>query len=209
MSCLVFYEFYFSRVHSGDRPYSCPKCDVSFACISNLRRHRKQVHPTSPAPSENANGNEVKSSNEDKKPSLQIITSSVADSISSSSVVTMETPSYMASSSTLSTDTPVAIAAAMSGTVLTATGALVPANFLPASSIPGLILTSAAPGGALIAAPAHLTEQHSHLHPTIIAHNSGNFLFLYNLVLYFLIFHSCCFINTLQIDRLSDIHFLS
>ncbi|CAH8825541.1 unnamed protein product [Trichobilharzia szidati] len=162
------------RVHSGDRPYSCPKCDVSFACISNLRRHRKQVHPTSPVPSENANGNDVKSGNEDKKPSLQIITSSVADNISSSSVVTMETPSYMASSSTLSADTPVAIAAAMSGTVLTATGALVPANFLPASSIPGLILTSAAPGGALIAAPAHLTEQHSHLHPTIIAHNSGD-----------------------------------
>lgn len=87
--------------------------------------------------------------------------------------MTMETPSYIASSSNLTSDAPVAIAAAMSGTVLTATGALVPANFLPASSVPGLILTSGAPG-ALIAAPAHLTEPHSHLHPTIIAHNSGN-----------------------------------
>ncbi|CAH8468919.1 unnamed protein product [Heterobilharzia americana] len=159
------------RVHSGDRPYSCPRCDVSFACISNLRRHRKQVHPTSPPPSENSDGNEMKSGNDEKKPSLQLITSSVSENISSSSVVTMETPSYM-SSSALSADTPVAIAAAMSGTVLTATGALVPANFLPASSIPGLILTSAAPG-ALIATPAHLAEHHSHLHPTIIAHNSG------------------------------------
>ncbi|KAL7064127.1 hypothetical protein AAHC03_05209 [Spirometra sp. Aus1] len=36
------------RVHSGDRPFSCSKCDVSFACISNLRRHRKQVHPVTP-----------------------------------------------------------------------------------------------------------------------------------------------------------------
>ncbi|CAI2725578.1 unnamed protein product [Schistosoma spindalis] len=162
------------RVHSGDRPYSCPKCDVSFACISNLRRHRKQVHPTSPVPNDNADGSDVKSGNEEKKPSLQIITSTVSDNNnnSSSSVMTMETPSYIASSSNLTSDAPVAIAAAMSGTVLTATGALVPANFLPASSIPGLILTSAAPG-ALIAAPAHLTEPHSHLHPTIIAHNSG------------------------------------
>ncbi|KAK4472846.1 hypothetical protein MN116_002712 [Schistosoma mekongi] len=162
------------RVHSGDRPYSCPKCDVSFACISNLRRHRKQVHPTSPSRNENTDGsNDIKCGNEEKKPSVQIITS-VSDNNNSSSVMTMDTPSYIASSSNLTADTPVAIAAAMSGTVLTATGALVPANFLPASSIPGLILTSAAPG-ALIAAPAHLTEQHSHLHPTIIAHNSGEF----------------------------------
>ncbi|TNN15151.1 Zinc finger protein [Schistosoma japonicum] len=166
------------RVHSGDRPYSCPKCDVSFACISNLRRHRKQVHPTSPSRNENTDGsNDIKCGNEEKKPSLQIITS-VADNNNSnnnnsSSVMTMDTSSYIASSSNLTADAPVAIAAAMSGTVLTATGALVPANFLPASSIPGLILTSAAPG-ALIAAPAHLTEPHSHLHPTIIAHNSGD-----------------------------------
>lgn len=52
------------RVHSGDRPYSCPKCDVSFACVSNLRRHRKQVHPTSAVPTNNTDGSDVKSGNE-------------------------------------------------------------------------------------------------------------------------------------------------
>ncbi|KAA3674185.1 uncharacterized protein DEA37_0004006 [Paragonimus westermani] len=159
------------RVHSGDRPYSCPKCDVSFACISNLRRHRKQVHPTSPVPSDELEmaGDSILSLNE-KKPSLQRLSSagSSNDPANSHTGVSLES-SLIAASSSLTADHPVALAAAMSGTLLTATGALVPANLLPSSSISGLILTSG-PSGTFLAAPAQFADQQSQLQPALIAH---------------------------------------
>lgn len=36
------------RIHNGDRPFPCSKCDITFVCISNLRRHRRQAHPGPP-----------------------------------------------------------------------------------------------------------------------------------------------------------------
>ncbi|CUG89417.1 zinc finger protein, putative [Bodo saltans] len=33
-------------IHSGDRPYSCSSCDMSFTTSSNLRRHEAKRHPS-------------------------------------------------------------------------------------------------------------------------------------------------------------------
>ncbi|CAL8070300.1 unnamed protein product [Calicophoron daubneyi] len=165
------------RVHSGDRPYTCPKCDVSFACISNLRRHRKQVHPTSPIPPDEAEttAGTVVDLGGEKKPTIQRLTTVVpaSESISSNRDLAIDSNSLLATSSAMTADAPVALAAAMSGTLLTASGAFVPANLLPASSIPGLFLTSGSPG-ALLAAPAQFaTDSQGQLQPTLIAHSSG------------------------------------
>ncbi|TPP60357.1 putative Zinc finger protein [Fasciola gigantica] len=183
------------RVHSGDRPYSCPKCDVSFACISNLRRHRKQVHPSSPIPMQDGtDGNEATVVTlDEKKPTLSRITVATPETGGSTVTLDSATAAAAAASSLLSssnlgtggsgTDAPpvaLAAAAAMSGTLLTATGAaLVPANLLQNSSsgIPGLILTSGPPGATILAAaPAHFSDQHSQLQPTLIATSNADSL---------------------------------
>lgn len=175
-----------SRVHSGDRPYSCPKCDVSFACISNLRRHRKQVHPSSPIPMQDGtDGTEATVVTlDEKKPTLSRITITTPETGGSAVALDSASAAAAAASSLLSSSNlgtgggggdapPVALAAAaaMSGTLLTATGAaLVPANLLPNSSgIPSLILTSGPPGATILAAaPAHFSDQHSQLQPALI-----------------------------------------
>ncbi|KAA0187857.1 putative Zinc finger protein, partial [Fasciolopsis buskii] len=182
------------RVHSGDRPYSCPKCDVSFACISNLRRHRKQVHPSSPIPMQDGtDGTEATVVTlDEKKPTLSRITITTPETGGSAVALDSASAAAAAASSLLSSSNlgtgggggdapPVALAAAaaMSGTLLTATGAaLVPANLLPNSSgIPSLILTSGPPGATILAAaPAHFSDQHSQLQPALIATSNADSL---------------------------------
>ncbi|VDP94941.1 unnamed protein product, partial [Echinostoma caproni] len=164
---------------------------MSFACISNLRRHRKQVHPSSPIPvTDGTDGSEATVVTlDDKKPTLSRI--AVATPDPSGSTVTLDSAAAAAAASSLlsssnlgsGTDAPpvaLAAAAAMSGTLLTATGAaLVPANLLPTSSsgIPSLILTSGPPGATILAAaPAHFSDQHSQLQPTLIATSNADSL---------------------------------
>ncbi|GAA51886.1 zinc finger protein 239 [Clonorchis sinensis] len=163
------------RVHSGDRPYSCSKCEVSFACISNLRRHRKQVHPSSPVPTEEAEVGDSVVSLDEKKPSVQRLPSLVpSNEVASSNSNLNVDSSLVVTSTALSADAPVALAA-VSGSFLTATGALVPANLLPSSSsIPGLIFTSGPPG-TLLATAAQFADHQTQLQPTFIAHTSGKF----------------------------------
>ncbi|KER28007.1 hypothetical protein T265_05054 [Opisthorchis viverrini] len=162
-----------SRVHSGDRPYSCSKCEVSFACISNLRRHRKQVHPSSPVPTEEAEVGDSVVSLDEKKPSVQRLPSLVpSNEVASSNSNLNVDSSLVVTSTALSADAPVALAA-VSGSFLTATGALVPANLLPSSSsIPGLIFTSGPPG-TLLATAAQFADHQTQLQPTFIAHTSA------------------------------------
>ncbi|KAG5453704.1 hypothetical protein CSKR_102329 [Clonorchis sinensis] len=161
------------RVHSGDRPYSCSKCEVSFACISNLRRHRKQVHPSSPVPTEEAEVGDSVVSLDEKKPSVQRLPSLVpSNEVASSNSNLNVDSSLVVTSTALSADAPVALAA-VSGSFLTATGALVPANLLPSSSsIPGLIFTSGPPG-TLLATAAQFADHQTQLQPTFIAHTSA------------------------------------